>query len=87
MLGPGEECRQGQLEAIATVTLLGARALAVQRTGWGKSLVYWIATRIRRDGGAGPTLIISPLHSLMRNQISMAERVSPLPRAPSAVSG
>lgn len=76
MLGVGESFRDGQLEAIATVTVPGARALVVQRTGWGKSLVYWIATRMRRDAGAGPTLIISPLLSLMRNQIAMAERLS-----------
>jgi ATP-dependent DNA helicase RecQ len=76
MLGPTETFRLGQLEAIATVTVPGARALVVQRTGWGKSLVYWIATRIRRDAGAGPTLIISPLLSLMRNQIAMAGRLS-----------
>jgi ATP-dependent DNA helicase RecQ len=76
MLGPDEAFRDGQLEAIATVTVPGARALVVQRTGWGKSLVYWIATRIRRDAGAGPTLIISPLLSLMRNQIAMAGRLS-----------
>ena len=46
-----------------------------QRTGWGKSLVYWIATRVRRDQGHGPTLIVSPLLSLMRNQIEAADRL------------
>ena len=53
----------------------GQRALVVQRTGWGKSLVYWIATRVRRDEGHGPTLIVSPLLALMRNQIAMAGRL------------
>ncbi len=53
----------------------GHRALVVQRTGWGKSLVYWIATRVRRDQGHGPSLIISPLLALMRNQIAMAGRL------------
>ncbi len=50
------------------------RALVVQRTGWGKSAVYFIATRLLRDAGAGPTLLISPLLALMRNQLEMAER-------------
>ena len=75
MLGPGAEFREGQREAIGAVIDDGRRALVVQRTGWGKSLVYWIATRVRRDAGHGPTLIISPLLSLMRNQIAMAQRL------------
>jgi ATP-dependent DNA helicase RecQ len=72
MLGPEAVFRDGQREAIEAVIDDGARALVVQRTGWGKSLVYWIATRVRRDRGHGPTLIVSPLLSLMRNQIAMA---------------
>jgi ATP-dependent DNA helicase RecQ len=75
MLGPGAEFRKGQRDAIEAVIGDGARALVVQRTGWGKSLVYWIATRVRRDTGHGPTLIVSPLLSLMRNQIAMAARL------------
>ena len=75
MLGPEAEFREGQREAIEAVVGDGARALVVQRTGWGKSLVYWIATRVRRDTGHGPTLIVSPLLSLMRNQIAMAARL------------
>ena len=75
MLGPAATFRDGQREAIEAVARDGRRALVVQRTGWGKSLVYWIATRVRRDEGRGPTLIISPLLSLMRNQIAMAERL------------
>jgi ATP-dependent DNA helicase RecQ len=75
MLGPDAEFREGQREAIEAVIGDGARALVVQRTGWGKSLVYWIATRVRRDRGHGPTLIVSPLLSLMRNQIAMAARL------------
>ena len=74
-LGPGRTFRPGQREAIEAVLRPGGRVLVVQRTGWGKSLVYWIATRVRRDAGAGATLIISPLLSLMRNQIDMAERM------------
>ncbi len=75
MLGPGATFREGQRDAIEAVIEDGHRALVVQRTGWGKSLVYWIATRVRRDEGRGPTLIISPLLALMRNQIAMAGRL------------
>ena len=75
MLGAGATFRDGQREAIEAVARDGSRALVVQRTGWGKSLVYWIATRVRRDQGHGPTLIISPLLALMRNQIAMAGRL------------
>lgn len=59
MLGPDATFRDGQREAIETIVEDRARVLVVQRTGWGKSLVYWIATRIRRDRGAGLTLVIS----------------------------
>ena len=52
-----------------------ARVLCVQRTGWGKSAVYFIATALLREQGAGPTLIVSPLLALMRNQIAAAERL------------
>jgi ATP-dependent DNA helicase RecQ len=75
MLGPDAEFRQGQREAVEAVVEDGSRALVVQRTGWGKSLVYWIATRVRRDRGHGPALIVSPLLALMRNQIAMASRL------------
>jgi ATP-dependent DNA helicase RecQ len=74
-LGPDARFRPGQLEAILAVVEDRARILVVQRTGWGKSLVYWIATRMRRDNGAGPSLVISPLLSLMRDQIRMAGRL------------
>ncbi|MFO0734181.1 MAG: DEAD/DEAH box helicase [Nitrospiraceae bacterium] len=75
MLGQGASFREGQWEAISEVVERRARVLVVQRTGWGKSLVYFIATRLLRQSGAGPTLLISPLLSLMRNQIAMAERI------------
>ena len=52
-----------------------ARVLCVQRTGWGKSAVYFVATSLLREAGAGPTLIVSPLLALMRNQIAAAERL------------
>lgn len=75
MLGPMSEFRDGQWEAVEAVALRKQRALVVQRTGWGKSIVYFLATRLLRDQGSGPTLLISPLLSLMRNQIEMAERI------------
>ncbi|MFN8620851.1 MAG: RecQ family ATP-dependent DNA helicase [Chloroflexota bacterium] len=75
MLGPAARYRPGQREAIESVLQDGARVVVVQATGWGKSIVYWIATRVRRDEGHGPTLIISPLLALMRNQIEMARRI------------
>ena len=67
--------RPGQLEAIERLVLQRKRVLLVQRTGWGKSAVYFIATRLLRDRGAGPTLLVSPLLALMRNQIEAAQRM------------
>ncbi|HEY2161041.1 MAG TPA: RecQ family ATP-dependent DNA helicase [Solirubrobacteraceae bacterium] len=67
--------RSGQLEAIQDVVVDRARVLCVQRTGWGKSAVYFVATAMLRDAGAGPTLIVSPLLALMRNQIAAARRL------------
>ncbi len=72
---PDAEFRDGQLEAIRDVVADRARVLCVQRTGWGKSAVYFLATALLREAGAGPTLIISPLLALMRNQIAAAERL------------
>jgi ATP-dependent DNA helicase RecQ len=71
---PDAELRPGQLEAITQLVERRGRVLVVQRTGWGKSAVYFVATRLLRDQGAGPTVLISPLLALMRNQIMMAER-------------
>jgi ATP-dependent DNA helicase RecQ len=67
--------RDGQWEAISALVERHARLLVVQRTGWGKSLVYFIATKLLRDRGAGCTLLISPLLSLMRNQIAAARNI------------
>ncbi|HEY5318110.1 MAG TPA: RecQ family ATP-dependent DNA helicase [Solirubrobacteraceae bacterium] len=67
--------RPGQLEAIQDVVVDRARVLCVQRTGWGKSAVYFVATALLREAGAGPTLIVSPLLALMRNQIAAARRL------------
>lgn len=66
--------RDEQLECIEAA-VRGERLLVVQRTGWGKSIVYFIATRLLRDRGAGATLIVSPLLSLMRNQLAAAARI------------
>ncbi len=66
--------RDGQLEAITALVADRSRVLVVQRTGWGKSAVYFVATALRRAQGAGPTVIISPLLALMRDQIAAAER-------------
>ncbi|CSQ28058.1 ATP-dependent DNA helicase RecQ [Shigella sonnei] len=67
--------REGQWEAIDAVVNQRRKLLVVQRTGWGKSAVYFIASKIFRDRGAGPTIIISPLLALMRNQVAAAERL------------
>jgi len=75
-LGHSEaEFRDGQWEAISALVQRRARLLVVQRTGWGKSLVYFLATRFLRDQGAGCTLLVSPLLSLMRNQIAAARSI------------
>ncbi|WP_193613060.1 RecQ family ATP-dependent DNA helicase [Nocardioides lijunqiniae] len=66
--------REDQWTAIEALAVDKRRALVVQRTGWGKSAVYFVATLLLRAQGAGPTVIVSPLLALMRNQISAAER-------------
>jgi ATP-dependent DNA helicase RecQ len=66
--------RPGQWEAIERL-LRRERLLVVERTGWGKSSVYFLATRLLRDNGSGGTLLVSPLLSLMRNQIESARRI------------
>ena len=67
--------REGQEDAIRHIVDGRGRLLVVQKTGWGKSFVYFIATKILRDSGNGPALLISPLLALMRNQIAAAERM------------
>lgn len=64
----------GQYEAVEALVEGGRRALVVQRTGWGKSAVYFVASLLMRARGAGPTLIVSPLLALMRDQVAAAER-------------
>jgi ATP-dependent DNA helicase RecQ len=63
-----------QWAAIEALAVDRRRALVVQRTGWGKSAVYFVATLLLRDQGSGPTVIVSPLLALMRNQIAAAKR-------------
>jgi ATP-dependent DNA helicase RecQ len=70
---PDAVFREHQLDAVADLVEDRARVLCVQRTGWGKSAVYFVATALLRARGAGPTLIVSPLLSLMRNQLGAAE--------------
>lgn len=71
MFGNQASFRDGQWEAIQ-YALHNKKALIVQQTGWGKSIVYFIATKLLRDKGKGPTILISPLLSLVRNQIDSA---------------
>ena len=66
--------RDGQLEAIEALVDGGRRVLVVQRTGWGKSAVYFVATALLRARGRGPTIIVSPLLALMRDQVAAAQR-------------
>lgn len=73
--GPDAEFRDGQLSAIEALVVDRNRMLVVQRTGWGKSIVYLVATRLLRDAGSGPTIIVSPLLALMRDQIEAANRL------------
>lgn len=71
---PEASFHPGQLEAILALVAQRRRALVVQRTGWGKSAVYFIASLLLRERGAGPTLLISPLLALMRDQLTAAAR-------------
>jgi ATP-dependent DNA helicase RecQ len=74
LAGEGARLRDDQWTAITALVAERRRALVVQRTGWGKSAVYFVATALLRARGAGPTVIVSPLLALMRNQIGAAER-------------
>ncbi len=72
---PDARFREGQEEAIRHIVEGRGRLLVVQKTGWGKSLIYFIATKLLRESAAGPALLVSPLLALMRNQIAAAERM------------
>jgi ATP-dependent DNA helicase RecQ len=75
LAGPDAVFREHQLDAVVDLVADRRRVLCVQRTGWGKSAVYFLATALLRRQGAGPTVLISPLLALMRNQIAAAERL------------
>ena len=68
--------RESQWEAIDHIVNQRGKVLCVQRTGWGKSMVYFVSAKLMRDQGLGVTLIISPLLALMRNQIDAAHRLN-----------
>lgn len=72
---PATQFHEGQLEAIVELAQNNRQMLVVQKTGWGKSAVYFIATKLLRDKSGGPSIIISPLISLMRNQIQAAKKL------------
>ena len=75
MASPNADFREGQWEAIAHIVNQRGKVLCVQRTGWGKSMVYFVSAKLMRAQGLGVTLIISPLLALMRNQIEAAQRL------------
>lgn len=72
--GDNSAFRDGQLEAIQAI-MKKEKTLVIQKTGWGKSIVYFIATKLLREQGAGPAIIISPLLALMHNQIEAAAKL------------
>ncbi|MFJ9521389.1 DEAD/DEAH box helicase [Kitasatospora sp. NPDC101801] len=74
LAGPTAVLREDQWLAIEALVVDHRRALVVQRTGWGKSAVYFISTALLRARGAGPTVIVSPLLALMRNQVDSAAK-------------
>src|SRR5690625_6967104 len=74
LVGKPAQFHDGQYEAIEAIVANRQRGLVVQRTGWGKSAVYFVATALLRRQGHGPTLIISPLLALMADQVAAAER-------------
>lgn len=74
LYGSNASFRDGQYEAIEA-TMTQKRTLVVQRTGWGKSLVYFVCTKLMREQGKGVTMVVSPLLVLMRNQIEAAEKM------------
>ncbi|MFC7450772.1 RecQ family ATP-dependent DNA helicase [Rhodococcus daqingensis] len=74
LAGPDARLREDQWTAIEALVVQRKRALVVQRTGWGKSAVYFISAKLLRARGHGPTVIVSPLLALMRNQVAAAAR-------------
>jgi ATP-dependent DNA helicase RecQ len=74
LAGPSAVLRDDQWTAIEALVEQRRKVVVIQRTGWGKSAVYWIAAGLRRAAGSGPALVISPLLALMRDQVAAAER-------------
>ena len=74
LYGPDAEFREGQYEAIEAV-MSRRRTLVVQRTGWGKSLVYFACTKLMRERNSGVTMVVSPLLVLMQNQLEAAVKL------------
>lgn len=74
LAGDQARLREDQWRAVEALAVYRRRVLCVQRTGWGKSAVYFVATALLREAGAGPTVIVSPLLALMRNQVDAAAR-------------
>jgi len=72
---PEANFRNDQREAVDALVERHERLVLVERTGWGKSAVYFVATKLPRDQGFGPTLLVSPLLALMRNQMEAAGRL------------
>jgi ATP-dependent DNA helicase RecQ len=75
LAGEDATLRDDQAAAIGALVDDRSRVLLVQRTGWGKSAVYWITTALRRAAGGGPTLVVSPLLALMRDQVAAARKL------------
>jgi ATP-dependent DNA helicase RecQ len=86
LAGDGARLRDDQWTAIRALVADHVRALVVQRTGWGKSAVYFVATALLRARGAGPSVIVSPLLALMRNQIAAAQRAGITARTVNSVN-
>ena len=74
LAGPRALLRDDQLAAIQALVVDRRRVVVVKRTGWGKSAVYFVSTALLRRRGAGPTLLVSPLLALMRDQVAAAAR-------------
>lgn len=74
LAGPDARLREDQWIAIEALVVRRSSALVVQRTGWGKSAVYFIAAKLLGRAGRGPTVIVFPLLALMRNQVAAAQR-------------
>lgn len=77
---PDAEFRDGQFDAISALVADRRRVLVVQRTGWGKSAVYFLSAKLMRERGRGPSLIVSPLLALMRDQVAAAARAGVVAR-------